>query len=67
MQAAVNGMGITQQPDFIAAPYVAGQEMVTVLKRYQPPALGIYAVLPSNRYIPHRVNALIDYLATHLA
>jgi DNA-binding transcriptional LysR family regulator len=67
MQAAAIGMGITQQPDFIAAPYVARNAVVPVLKRFQPPALGIYAVLPSNRYIPHRVNALIDYLATHLA
>ena len=67
MQAAAKGMGITQQPDFIAAPFLARGEVVAVLKRYQPPALGIYAVLPSNRYIPHRVNVLIDYLATHLA
>ena len=67
MQAAARGMGITQQPDFIAAPFLARQEVVPVLKRFQPPALGIYAVLPSNRYIPHRVNVLIDYLATHLS
>lgn len=67
MQAAVQGMGITQQPDFIAAPFLARHEVVQVLKRFQPPTLGIYAVLPSNRYIPHRVNVLIDYLATHLS
>jgi len=28
--------------------------------------LGIYAVLPSNRYIPHRVGVLMDYLAAVL-
>jgi len=28
--------------------------------------LGIYAVLPSNRYIPHRVNVLIEHLAKSL-
>jgi DNA-binding transcriptional LysR family regulator len=67
MQAVAQGMGITQQPDFIAAPYLARKEVVPVLKRYQPPVLGIYAVLPSNRYIPHRVTVLIDYLATHLS
>jgi len=27
-----------------------------------PPPLGIYAVLPSNRYIPQRVALLIDFL-----
>ena len=66
MQAAARGLGLTQQPDFIAAPFLAREEVVPVLKRYQSPALGIYAVLPSNRYIPHRVNVLIDYLATRL-
>jgi DNA-binding transcriptional LysR family regulator len=67
MQAVAQGMGITKQPDFIAAPYLARREVVPVLKRYQPHVLGIYAVLPSNRYIPHRVTVLIDYLATHLS
>ena len=29
--------------------------------------LGIYAVLPSNRYIPHRVSVLIEHLARVLS
>jgi len=34
-----------------------------VLTDFEIPPLGIYAVLPSNRYIPHRVSALIEHLA----
>ena len=62
-EAAARGMGITRQPDFIAAPYLAQGRVKTVLTDFEIPPLGIYAVLPSNRYIPHRVSALIEHLA----
>jgi len=65
-QAAAQGMGITRQPDFIAAPFLARAEVVELLQDFAPPPLGIYAVLPSNRYIPHRVNVLIEHLAKAL-
>ena len=62
-EAAAQGLGITLQPDFIVADYLAGGALVRVLEGFEPPALGIYAMLPSNRYLPHRVRALIDFLA----
>ena len=62
-EAAARGMGITRQPDFIAAPWLARGQVQAVLQDFEIPALGIYAVLPSNRYIPHRVSALIEHLA----
>jgi DNA-binding transcriptional LysR family regulator len=40
--------------------------MVTLLDDFTPPELGIYALLPSNRYLPHRVRTLIDFLAQRL-
>jgi DNA-binding transcriptional LysR family regulator len=66
VQACAQGMGITVQPDFIAEPFLASGEVVEVLQAFAPPPLGIYAVLPSNRYIPHRVNVLIEHLARFL-
>jgi DNA-binding transcriptional LysR family regulator len=65
-EAAARGMGITREPDFIAAPYLAQGRVKTVLQGFETPPLGIYAVLPSNRYIPHRVSALIEHLAQAL-
>ena len=62
-EAAARGMGITRQPDFIAAPWLARGQVQAVLQDFEIPPLGIYAVLPSNRYIPHRVSALIEHLA----
>ena len=67
LQAAVQGLGITRPPDFMAQPYLDNGSVVSVLADYEPERLGIYAVLPSNRYVPHRVSVLIDYLANALA
>jgi DNA-binding transcriptional LysR family regulator len=66
VQAAARGMGITLQPDFIAQPFVQSGQVLAILQDYEAPPLGIYAVLPNNRYIPHRVNVLIDHLVSSL-
>ncbi len=62
-EAAARGMGITRQPDFIAAPFLARGQVQAILQKFENAPLGIYAVLPSNRYIPHRVSVLIEHLA----
>ena len=66
MQAAARGLGVTRQPDFIAAPFLARGEVVKLLADFDAEPLGIYAVLPSNRYIPHRVKVLMEFLAQAL-
>lgn len=66
LAAAVCGMGITLQPDFIVEPALAAGTVETILEPFAPPALGIHALLPSNRYLPYRVRVLIDFLATRL-
>ena len=63
LQAAAQGLGVTRPPDFMAQPYLENGSVVSLLEAYEPDPLGIYAVLPSNRYIPHRVSVLIDFLA----
>jgi len=64
--AAGQGMGITMAPEFIVAEPVADGRLEVLLSAYEPPPLGIYAVLPSNRYIPHRIRVLIDFLSERL-
>ncbi|MGY6553388.1 MAG: LysR family transcriptional regulator [Wenzhouxiangella sp.] len=66
MSAAVAGLGIARQPDFIAERDLAAGRVQTVLDAHAPAPMGIYAVLPSNRYVPQRVRVLIDYLAQAL-
>ena len=66
LQAAAQGLGITRPPDFIAQAFLDDGRVVPVLSDFEPTPLGIYAVLPSNRYVPHRVSVLIAFLAKAL-
>ncbi len=66
-EAAAAGMGIAMLPDFIVTQYLQDGRLETLLDAYEPDNLGIYAVLPSNRYLPHRVRVLIDFLSNKLA
>jgi DNA-binding transcriptional LysR family regulator len=65
-EAAAQGLGITVQPDFIVNDYLTSGAVVPILEAFEAPPLGIHAVLPSNRYLPHRVRVLIDFLASEL-
>lgn len=67
IEAAVRGLGITCQPDFIADDYLTDGRVEEILAAFPQPELGIYAMLPSNRHVPHRVRVLMDYLAEKLA
>ncbi len=66
IKAAAAGMGIALQPDFIAEPFLAAGKVEAILEPFAQPALGIYALLPSNRYVSYRVRVLIDFLAARL-
>jgi len=66
-EAAVQGLGVSVQPDFIVADDLAAEKLEAVLEAFAPPPLGVYAVLASNRYVPHRVRVLIEFLASRLA
>lgn len=66
-EAAAQGLGITCQPDFIVDTFLAAGRVEEILAAYPIPELGIYAMLPSNRHVPHRVRVLMDTLAERLA
>lgn len=67
LAAAVQGLGIACEPMFIAGPALVAGSVCEILKDYPMPDPGIYAVLPGNRHIPHRVRALVDFLAERMA
>ncbi len=66
-EATAQGLGISCQPDFIADSFLSSGRIVEILAEYPIPELGIYAILPSNRHVPHRVRVLMDTLAERLA
>lgn len=65
-EAAAQGLGIALQPDFIVDPFIQEQRVTAILTDFETPALGIYALLPGNRQVPHRVRVLMDFLADRL-
>lgn len=66
-EAAAQGLGITCQPDFITDTFIAAGRIEEILADFPMPELGIYAMLASNRHVPYRVRALMDFLAAGLA
>ncbi len=66
LDAAVRGLGITNCPTFIAEQAVREGKLEILLRNFPTPGLGIYAIFPSNRYVPHRVRALVDFIASRI-
>lgn len=64
--AAVQGLGIVRGPTFILETAVRSGQLEILLPDYPTLELGIYAVFPGNRYLPHRVRALVDFLAERI-
>lgn len=66
MAAAMQGLGIACEPMFIAGPALASGTVRQILAGFPIPELGIHAVLPGNRQVPHRVRVLVEFLAGRL-
>jgi DNA-binding transcriptional LysR family regulator len=64
--AAIRGLGIVRAPTFIVEQAVRAGELEILLLDYPTLELGIYALFPGNRYVPHRVRALVDFLAARI-
>ena len=67
LKAAIAGLGIACEPVFSAGEALAQGELVEILKGFPMPELGIYAVLPGNRHVPHRLRVLMDFLVERLS
>ena len=66
--AAVRGLGIVYQPDFLVeAEIAAGRLVALALDHPAPPVGGIHALWPADRRPPAKVRAVADFLAEALA
>jgi DNA-binding transcriptional LysR family regulator len=66
LMAAAAGLGIAYEPASSAADWLQSGTLTEILKKFPTPELGIYAVLPSNRHVPHRLRVLMDFLTERL-
>lgn len=61
--AAIRGLGIAREPEFIVAEALSEGRLVRILKDYDPLNNGgIYAVYPERRHLPSKVRVFIDFL-----
>jgi DNA-binding transcriptional LysR family regulator len=65
--AAVAGVGIAYEPEFILGPDLKAGRLVPILTSYLAPLGPIYAVYPSRRYLSAKVRAFVDFLALRFA
>jgi DNA-binding transcriptional LysR family regulator len=57
---ALEGLGITQLPRFIAEPHVANGELACVLPGWAEIPAPVHAVFPSSRYMDPKVRGFVD-------
>ena len=63
LRAALDGAGITSTTPEIAAAPLARGELVRVLRPWTVGRPSVYAVLPTRKFVPQRVQAFLDYLS----
>lgn len=66
-EAALAGMGIVLQPDFLVGDDLAAGRLLRVLPDWQVPAIGVYAVYASRSHLAPKVRSFIDWLVEALA
>jgi DNA-binding transcriptional LysR family regulator len=61
--AAVAGLGVVYEPDFMVAPELAAGRLVTLMPDYQGRRADIWAVYPSRRHLSVKVRLFVDHVA----
>ena len=63
LRAALAGAGLCLLSRHLARPYVQDGALVHVLPQWQAGSLTLYAALPTRKFVPARVVALLDFVA----
>lgn len=62
LSATVEGVGISLQPRFAAAPLIAAGQLVELLPEAVPQQMGVYGIYLSREHMPPTLRALLDHL-----
>ena len=60
--AAVEGLGVTLQPDFMIDDALREGRLIRVLADWETDDLGVFAVYPNRKFLPPKVRSFIDFL-----
>jgi DNA-binding transcriptional LysR family regulator len=66
LPTVLEGLAITELPEFIATEYLAAKSLEPILEDWRLPQGGLYFVTPTARARPAKVSALADFLITKL-
>jgi len=61
-KAALEGQGIVRLPSYAVERYIASGELVSLFEEQVPDHGGIWALYPSRRLVPNRVELFLDFL-----
>lgn len=67
LTAALNGLGISLLPHFMAADALEKGDLVRVLPEWQTEPIPLYVVYPPNRHLSNKVRVFVDWLVRLLA
>jgi DNA-binding transcriptional LysR family regulator len=67
LTAALQGLGVALQPDFLVAQALREGSLVALLQGYAAPNLPIRLVYPPGRYLAAKVRAFADFLVSRFA
>ncbi len=67
LDAALNGMGLCQLPDYYVLEHLQSGALVSLLEPHQPPNTAVWALYPQQRHLSPKVRNLVDYLKQGLA
>jgi DNA-binding transcriptional LysR family regulator len=67
LDAALQGVGLCQLPDYYVLEHLKSGELVSLLDAHQPPNTAVWALYPQQRHLSPKVRKLVDYLKEGLA
>lgn len=67
LPTVLEGLAITELPEFVATPYFPVQKLEPILTDWRLPEGGLYFVTPTARARPAKVSALADFLIAELS
>ena len=67
LPTVLDGLAITEVPEFVATRYFRDERLEPILTEWQLPEGGLYFVTPTARARPAKISALADFLTSRLA
>ena len=66
LDAALQGFGLCQLPDYYVREYLHSGQLVSLLDGHQPPNTAVWALYPQQRHLSPKVRKLVDHLRAGL-